>query len=64
MKLILKFWNDFNTNIISKCTGTHDSWADIDNKFYERVVSYQRKGVNVSLALGGWNDSQGLCVYL
>lgn len=39
--------------------GTHDSWADIDNKFYERVVGYQRKGVNVSLALGGWNDSQG-----
>lgn len=27
--------------------GTHDSWADIDNKFYERVAGYQRKGVNV-----------------
>lgn len=38
---------------------THDSWADIDNKFYERVAGYQRKGVNVTLALGGWNDSQG-----
>lgn len=38
---------------------THDSWADIDNRFYERVVELQRKGVNVSLALGGWNDSQG-----
>lgn len=38
---------------------THDSWADIDNKFYDRVAGFQRKGVNVSLALGGWNDSQG-----
>lgn len=50
---ILKLKNDFYS------TGTHDSWADIDNKFYERVVGYQRKGINVSLALGGWNDSQG-----
>ncbi|KAL5281574.1 Cht3 family protein [Megaselia abdita] len=38
---------------------THDSWADIDNKFYERVTDFKRKGVKVSLALGGWNDSQG-----
>lgn len=42
---------------------THDSWADIDNKFYERVAGYQKKGVNVSLALGGWNDSQGFLQY-
>lgn len=38
---------------------THDSWADIDNKFYERVAGLKSKGVKVSLALGGWNDSQG-----
>lgn len=38
---------------------THDSWADIDNKFYERVSGLKSKGVKVSLALGGWNDSQG-----
>lgn len=37
----------------------HDSWADIDNKFYERVVAYKKKGLKVSLALGGWNDSLG-----
>lgn len=38
---------------------THDSWADIDNRFYERVAKLKEKGVTVSLALGGWNDSQG-----
>ncbi|XP_055372239.1 probable chitinase 10 [Condylostylus longicornis] len=38
---------------------THDSWADIDNKFYERVAALKERGVKVSLALGGWNDSQG-----
>lgn len=38
---------------------THDSWADIDNRFYERVVALRAKGVHVTLALGGWNDSLG-----
>lgn len=38
---------------------THDSWADIDNRFYERVVEYKKKGIRVTLALGGWNDSLG-----
>lgn len=38
---------------------THDSWADIDNNFYDRVARLKEKGVTVSLALGGWNDSQG-----
>ncbi|KAK6618323.1 hypothetical protein RUM44_002775 [Polyplax serrata] len=37
----------------------HDSWADFDNKFYERVVAYKKKGLKVTLAIGGWNDSQG-----
>lgn len=38
---------------------THDSWADIDNNFYTRVTGLKSKGIKVSLALGGWNDSQG-----
>lgn len=37
----------------------HDSWADYDNRFYERVVAYKKRGLKVSLALGGWNDSAG-----
>ncbi|KAK9881823.1 hypothetical protein WA026_017335 [Henosepilachna vigintioctopunctata] len=37
----------------------HDSWADTDNKFYERVTAYKNKGIKVSIAIGGWNDSQG-----
>ncbi|XP_026474819.1 probable chitinase 10 [Ctenocephalides felis] len=36
-----------------------DTWADLDNKFYEKVVSLKAKGVKVSIAIGGWNDSQG-----
>lgn len=32
---------------------THDSWADIDNKFYERVAEYRNKGVKVTVAIGG-----------
>jgi chitinase len=38
---------------------THDSWADIDNKFYERVVEFKKKGIKVTVAIGGWNDSAG-----
>ncbi|XP_075149513.1 chitinase 10 [Haematobia irritans] len=38
---------------------THDSWADIDNRFYERVVAYKKKGIRVTVAIGGWNDSLG-----
>lgn len=38
---------------------THDSWADIDNKFYERVAEFKQKGIKVTLAIGGWNDSLG-----
>lgn len=29
------------------------------SEFYERVVEYKKKGLKVSLALGGWNDSAG-----
>ncbi|XP_025423968.1 probable chitinase 10 isoform X2 [Sipha flava] len=36
-----------------------DSWADVDNGFYERVVALKRRGVKVSIGLGGWNDSAG-----
>ncbi|XP_071653528.1 LOW QUALITY PROTEIN: probable chitinase 10, partial [Temnothorax longispinosus] len=38
---------------------TNDSWADYDNRFYERVVAYKKRGLKVLLALGGWNDSAG-----
>lgn len=38
---------------------SHDPWADIDNKFYERVTAYQQKGIKVLIAIGGWNDSTG-----
>ncbi|KAK2709088.1 hypothetical protein QYM36_012939 [Artemia franciscana] len=37
----------------------YDSWADLDNNFYKRVVALREKGVRVSIALGGWNDSLG-----
>lgn len=37
----------------------HDSWADYDNRFYQRVVAYKKRGLKVLLALGGWNDSAG-----
>ena len=38
---------------------THDPWADVDNKFYERVVALKKYGAKVLLAIGGWNDSLG-----
>lgn len=28
-------------------------------EFYKRVVGFKAKGVKVSIAIGGWNDSQG-----
>lgn len=37
----------------------HDSWADLDNRFYERVVAFKAKGIKVTVAIGGWNDSAG-----
>ncbi|XP_013783368.1 probable chitinase 10 [Limulus polyphemus] len=39
--------------------GVCDSWADIDNNFYKRVVQLKNKNpqLRVLLALGGWNDS-------
>lgn len=37
----------------------HDAWADLDNHFYERVTAYRAKGIKVSVAIGGWNDSAG-----
>ena len=36
----------------------HDTWADLDNKFYEKVTELKSKGKKVTLALGGWNDSK------
>lgn len=37
----------------------HDTWADFDNKFYEKVTALRAKGVKVLIAIGGWNDSAG-----
>jgi len=37
----------------------HDTWADYDNKFYEKVTALRNRGVKVTLAIGGWNDSKG-----
>lgn len=34
-----------------------DSWADIDNHFYEQVTANRQKGVTVTVAIGGWSDS-------
>ncbi|CAG7827268.1 unnamed protein product, partial [Allacma fusca] len=36
-----------------------DPWADIDNRFYEQIVALKSKGIKVSIAIGGWNDSLG-----
>ncbi|XP_068222684.1 probable chitinase 10 isoform X2 [Palaemon carinicauda] len=44
------------SNLVIK---THDSWADIDNKFYEKVTALRSRGIKVTLAIGGWNDSLG-----
>nr|BAA14014.1 Pjchi-2 [Penaeus japonicus] len=35
----------------------HDTWAD--NKFYEKVVALRARGIKVTIAIGGWNDSAG-----
>lgn len=32
----------------------HDTWADFDNHFYERVVAFKKKGIKVTVAIGGW----------
>ncbi|XP_073944065.1 chitinase 10 isoform X2 [Choristoneura fumiferana] len=37
----------------------HDTWLDVENKFYEKVVSLKNRGVRVLIGLGGWNDSAG-----
>lgn len=37
----------------------HDSWADVDNRFYARVTALRAKGIRVLIGLGGWNDSAG-----
>ncbi|XP_023243664.1 probable chitinase 10 [Centruroides sculpturatus] len=39
----------------------HDTWADIDNDFYKKIVNLKSKNpsVKVALAIGGWGDSAG-----
>ena len=45
-----------STNLVIK---PHDSWADLDNKFYKKVTSLKKYGIKVTIAIGGWNDSLG-----
>ncbi|KAL7648226.1 UNVERIFIED_CONTAM: hypothetical protein RMT77_000129 [Armadillidium vulgare] len=45
-----------STELIMK---PYDTWADIDNLFYERVVAYKRFGIKVLISIGGWTDSAG-----
>ena len=37
----------------------HDDWADVEKNFLGQVAALRRRGVRVSVALGGWNDSEG-----
>lgn len=37
----------------------HDDWADVQKDFLGKVAALKAKGVTVSIALGGWNDSEG-----
>jgi len=37
----------------------YDSWADIDNGFYEQVTAFKKYGIKVLISIGGWNDSAG-----
>jgi len=37
----------------------HDAWADLDNEYYKKVTDYQKYGIKVTIAIGGWNDSEG-----
>ncbi len=36
-----------------------DRQTDIDSHYYEQVTTFRQKGIKVSIALGGWNDSAG-----
>lgn len=39
-----------------------DTWADTEDyghKLYSKVTAFRQKGIKVSIALGGWNDSLG-----
>ncbi|RWS26523.1 chitinase-like protein [Leptotrombidium deliense] len=38
----------------------HDRWADIENRFYKRILKLKtiNQNLKVLLALGGWNDSE------
>lgn len=37
----------------------YDTWADIDNGFYEQLVALQSQGKKVFISIGGWNESAG-----
>jgi hypothetical protein len=44
------------SNLVMK---PHDSWADLDNDFYGKVTEFKKYGIKVTVAIGGWNDSEG-----
>jgi chitinase len=44
------------SNLVMK---QHDSWADLDNDFYGKVTEFKKYGIKVTVAIGGWNDSEG-----
>ncbi|XP_054286918.1 probable chitinase 10 isoform X2 [Macrosteles quadrilineatus] len=36
-----------------------DKWTDIDNGLYTKVTDLKKRGLKVSIAIGGWMDSAG-----
>ena len=39
----------------------HDPWSDTDQwgpRLFEKVTALRQRGIHVSIALGGWNDSE------
>lgn len=58
---VLFFFFDFFLDANSLTIKVYDPWVDTDNpqNFYKKVTDFRQKGVKVSVAIGGWNDSQG-----
>jgi chitinase len=36
-----------------------DSWIDVENDYYGKVTDLKKGGRKVTIAIGGWNDSEG-----
>lgn len=37
----------------------HTVFMFVSLEFYEKVTAFKKKGIKVSIAIGGWNDSAG-----